>query len=443
MDAERARRLAFVARPGSTPLRIARTEGAWLYTEEGQAILDASGGAIVANVGHGRREVAEAYARELERASYLLPPFATESRLRLVERLVQRWLPAGLTRVAFTSGGSESVDAALRIVRAHHLAAGRPGRWKVIGRDLSYHGTTLATLAVGGHTKRRAGFEPWLPELPKAPACYCWRCPLGKTYPSCAVQCADEVEAAILRAGPDTVAAVIAEPIGGSTAGALVPPDEYWPRLAEICRRHGVLLIADEVMTGFGRTGKKFGVDHWGVIPDLLIGGKGLTGGYAPMGAVFAREEVVAPIAAAGQELMFFTYSAHPASCAAADRVLQILEREALVARAATMGEKLGKRLSRLLAHPNVGDVRGRGLLWAVELVADKATRAPFEARARLTEKVVAAGIAQGIFVYPGGVDPARDVITLGPPFTISEQEIEMIGERLERAIESAVARLH
>ena len=443
MDAERARRLAFVARPGSTPLRIARAEGAWLYTEEGQAILDASGGAIVANVGHGRREVAEAYAREVERASYLLPPFATESRLRLVERLVQRWLPAGLTRVAFTSGGSESVDAALRVVRAHHLAAGRPGRWKVIGRDLSYHGTTLATLAVGGHTKRRAGFEPWLPELPKAPACYCWRCPFGKTYPSCGVQCADEVEAAILRAGPDTVAAVIAEPIGGSTAGALVPPDEYWPRLAEICRRHGVLLIADEVMTGFGRTGKKFGVDHWGVTPDLLIGGKGLTGGYAPMGAVFAREEVVAPIAAAGQELMFFTYSAHPASCAAADRVLQILEREALVARAATMGEKLGKRLSRLLAHPNVGDVRGRGLLWAVELVADKPTREPFAASAKLTEKVVAAGIAEGVFVYPGGVDPARDVITLGPPFTITEPEIELIGERLERAIESAVARVH
>jgi adenosylmethionine-8-amino-7-oxononanoate aminotransferase len=442
MDAERARRLGFASKPGSTPLRIARTEGAWLYTEEGQAILDASGGAIVSNIGHGRREVAEAYAHELERASYLLPPFATESRVRLVERLVQRWLPAGLTRMAFTSGGSEAVDAALRVARAHHVSAGRPSRWKVIGRDLSYHGTTLATLAVGGHTKRRAGFEPWLADLPKAPACYCYRCPLRKAYPSCAVACADEVEAAILRAGADTVAAVIAEPIGGSTAGALVPPDEYWPKLADICRRHGVLLIADEVMTGFGRTGKKFAVDHWGVTPDILVGGKGLTGGYAPMGAVVASEAVVAPIIAAGQELMFFTYSAHPASCAAADRVLQIMEREALVARAATMGEKLGKRLSRLLAHPNVGDVRGRGLLWAVELVADKATRAPFDANVKLTEKVVAAGIAQGIFVYPGGVDPARDVITLGPAFTISEHEIDLIGERLERAIDGALERL-
>jgi len=196
------------------------------------------------------------------------------------------------------------------------------------------------------------------------------------------------------------------------------------------------------VMTGFGRTGKKFAIDHFGVTPDILIGGKGLTGGYAPMGAVFATEAVVAPIAARGDEVMFFTYSAHPASCAAADRVLQILEREALVPRAAAMGEKLGKRLSRLLAHPNVGDVRGRGLLWGVELVADKATREPFPAQAGLTAKVVAAGIAEGVFVYPGGVDPARDVITLGPPFTISEHEIELIGERLERALESALARV-
>ena len=442
MDAERARRFSFAARPGTTPLRIARAEGAWLYTEEGQAILDAAGGAIVANVGHGRREVAEAYAREVERASYLVPPFATESRVRLVERLVSRWLPAGLTRVAFTSGGSESVDAAIRIARAHHVAAGRPSRWKVIGRDLSYHGTTMATLAVGGHTKRRAGFEPWLAELPKAPACYCWRCPLGKTYPTCRTACADEVEATIVAAGPDSVAAFIAEPIGGSTAGALVPPDEYWPKLAEICRRYGVLLIADEVMTGFGRTGKKFAVDHWGVTPDILVSGKGLTGGYAPMGGIFASEAVVAPIVERGQDIMFFTYSAHPASCAAADRVLQILEREALVQRAAVMGERLGKRLTRLLAHPNVGDVRGRGLLWAIELVADKPTRESFPASVGFTNRVVAAGLAHGIFAYGGGVDPARDVITFGPPFTISEHEIDLIGERMELALESALARI-
>jgi adenosylmethionine-8-amino-7-oxononanoate aminotransferase len=442
VSAPDARRFPFAARPGAHPLEIERSEGAWLYTKDGRAILDAAGGAIVVNVGHGRREVAEAYAREAARASYVIPPFATENRVRLVERLVDRWLPAGLTRCAFTSGGSESVDAAIRIARAHFVARGETKRWKVIGRALSYHGTTLATLAVGGHEKRRAGFEPWLAELPKAPACYCYRCPLERSYPGCAVACADEVERTIRDAGPDTVAAVIAEPIGGSTAGALVPPDEYWPKLAEICARHGVLLIADEVMTGFGRTGKKFAVDHWGVTPDLLVGGKGLTGGYAPMGGIFARESVVAPIAERGFELMFFTYSAHPASCAAAEVVLDILERERLVERAAEMGEKLGKRLARLLEHPNVGDVRGRGLLWAVELVADKATKTPFPASAGLTAKVVAAGLANGIWVYPGGVDPARDAITFGPPFTIGESEIEEIGARFERALESALARV-
>ena len=176
--------------------------------------------------------------------------------------------------------------------------------------------------------------------------------------------------------------------------------------------------------------------------PDILVGGKGLTSGYAPMGAIFATEAVVAPIVERGQEIMFFTYSAHPASCAAAEKVLEILEREQLVDRAALMGEKLGKRLARLLDHPNVGDVRGRGLLWAVELVADKATKTPFPTESGLTAKVVAAGIAHGIFVYPGGVDPARDVITFGPPFTIGDREIELIGERFERALESALARI-
>jgi adenosylmethionine-8-amino-7-oxononanoate aminotransferase len=441
MDPERASRLPLIPR-GAAPLEIERAEGCYLYTGDGRRILDAAGGAIVVNIGHGRREVAEAAARGLEQVTYVVPPFSTESRVRLAERLLDNWVPAGLSRVAFTSGGSESMDAAIRLARQHHVSAGRPERWKVIGRDLSYHGTTLATLAIGGHSKRRAGFEPWLTELPKAPACYCLRCPLGRRYPECRVACVDEIEQLIEREGPETVAAVVAEPIVGSTAGALVPPDEYWPRLAEICRRHGVLLIADEVMTGFGRTGRRFAVDHWGVVPDLLVGGKGLTGGYAPMGAIFASDEVVAPIAKRGDELMFFTYSAHPASCAVADKVLEIMERESLVERAAEMGEHLRERLAPLEAHPNVAEVRGRGLLLAIELVADRDTLEPFPVEARLTNKIVAAGLAEGVFFYPGGCDPARDVITLGPPFVIGRDEIEQIGKALEAALESALSRV-
>ncbi len=441
MEPQRTQAYPFVAAPGQIPLAISRAEGSYLFTSDGRRILDAAGGAIVANIGHGRREVGEAFARASAELSYVVPPFATEDRVRLVERLVADWLPAGVTRAAFTSGGSEAMDAAIRLARQHHLSSGRPERWKVIGRELSYHGTTLATLAIGGHTKRRAGFEPWLTDLAKAPAVYCARCPLGKAYPSCELACADEVEAIFEREGPDTIAAFVAEPIGGSTAGALTPPDDYWPRVAEICRRHGVLLIADEVMSGFGRTGRRFAVDHWNVIPDILVSGKGLTAGYAPMGGLFARPEVVDPIGRNGDPLMFFTYSAHPASCAAADKVLEIMQREGLVERAHEMGLRLRQRLQGLESHPNVGEIRGRGLLLGIELVRDRATMEAFPAEANLTNKVVGACFGAGVSVYPGGCGPARDVITLGPPFIIGDEEIDLIGKALEFGIDAAVER--
>jgi adenosylmethionine-8-amino-7-oxononanoate aminotransferase len=438
---DREARFPFVPTGRGAPLTVERAEGVWLHTRDGRRILDAAGGAILVNVGHGRREVARAVAEALEATTYVVPVFATESRLRLVERLVERWLPPRLGRVYLTSGGSESMDAALRLARQHHVSAGRPGRWKIVGRDLSYHGTTLATLAVGGHTRRRAGFEPLLPAFPRAPACYCLRCPLSLRYPGCAVACADALEALLEREGPETVAAFVAEPIVGSTGGALVPPAEYWPRIQAICRRRGVLLVVDEVMTGFGRTGRRFAVEHWGVEPDILVGGKGLSGGYAPIGAVFATEEVVAPIAARHDEFMYYTYGAHPASCAAADKVLEILERERLVERAAERGRRLREALAPLAEHPHVAEVRGLGLLQAVELVRDRSTLEPFPAEMRVAARVVAAGLARGVFFYPGGVDPARDVICLGPPFEIGDAEIDTLVRVLRESLDAALPR--
>ena len=427
--------------PGTGGLPIERAEGCWLVAAGGHRILDAAGGAIVSNIGHGRAEVGEAMARASAKVTYVVPPFATEERVRLAERLRAHWLPEGITRVLFTSGGSESVDAALRIARQHHVAKGQASRWKIVGRELGYHGVTLATLAVGGHTKRRKNMGPLLADFPHAPACYALRCKLCRGR--CELQCADALEALLLREGPETVAAFVAEPIGGSTAGALDPPDGYWPRIAEICRRHGVLLIADEVMTGFGRTGRRFGVDHFGVVPDLLVGGKGLAGGYAPISAVFAKEEVVAPIAAAGDDVMFYTYAAHPAACAAAEVVLDIMEREKLVARAAQMGALLRERLTKKLAdHPHVAEIRGRGLLQAIELVQDRESLAPFPAEARITGRVVATGIKNGVFFYPGGCDPARDVICLGPPFVIEPAEIDILVDTLARSIDEVVSQL-
>jgi adenosylmethionine-8-amino-7-oxononanoate aminotransferase len=442
MEPSRTRRYPFVSRGEPPPVAVDRTEGPWLVTPDGRRIYDAAGGAIVANVGHGRTEVADAVREALAAETYVVPPFVTPSRLRLTERLQERWLPPGVTRAVFASGGSEAMDGALRVARQHHLSAGRPSRWKMIGRELSYHGTTLGTLAVGGHTKRRAGFEPLLFDAPKAPACYPLRCRLCRRPEGCSLACADAVEEVILREGPDTVAAFVAEPVGGSTAGALVPPPGYWARVAEICRRHGVLLVADEVMTGFGRTGRKFAVDHWDVTPDILVGGKGLAGGYAPICGIFAREEVVAPIAARGDEVMFYTYGAHPASCAAADKVLEILEREGLVERAAAMGEVLARRLAPLADHPHVAEVRGLGLLQAVEFVRDKASLEPFPKETRFASRVVAAGLAHGVFVYPGGCDPARDVVCFGPPLTVTPDEIDFFVGAVEKALADVLARL-
>jgi len=441
IDTEASRRAAFVPGSQTAPFAVERAEGAYLITPDGRRILDAAGGAIVVNIGHGRREVAEVAAHALEQLTYVVPTFATEAKTRLVERLTERWLPEALTRASFTSGGSESVEAALRLARLHHVCAGRPERWKVIGRDLSYHGITLAAVAVGGHAARRRGYEPLLLGFPKAPAHYCLDCSLGRHADGCRERAADKLEDIILREGPDTVAAFIAEPVVGSAGGALVPPEGYWPRVAGICRKYGVLLIADEVMCGFGRTGARFAINHWGVVPDILVAGKGLAGGYAPIGGVYATDEVIAPIAERGEDLMFYTFTAHPAACAVAEKVLEIVEREDLVARAKTMGDLLAKRMSRLADHPNVAEVRGIGLMQAVEIVRDRDTLERFPAEERITRRIVAAGLRKGVFFYPGGSGPAQDVIMLGPPFIITEDEIDLLVTALEESIDSAVSR--
>jgi adenosylmethionine-8-amino-7-oxononanoate aminotransferase len=434
------RRWSFIPGRGR-PLEIDYAEGVFLYTKDGQRILDAAGGAIVSNIGHGRVEVAEAIAEASAREGYVVPPFETASRRRLIDRLRSSWLPEPLSAVYLGSGGSDTMDAALRLARQCAVAKGEPGRSKVIGRELSYHGTTLATLAAGRQHKRRGALLPMLQEWPTAPACYCLRCPFEQSYPACGVRCVEDIERVIEEAGSESVCAVIAEPIGGSTAGALVPPDEYWPRLREICTQYGILLIADEVMTGFGRTGRNFAVDHWGVIPDILVAGKGLGGGYAAIGGLYARDDVVAPLAEIGDELMFYTFGALPGSCAAADKVLEIMEREDLVSRAEMMGNLLRKRLSRLESHPHVAEIRGRGLMIGIEFVKDRDRLECFAEEDHFTNRVVAAGLSEGAFFYPSGIDPARDAVMLGPPLTISDEEIELLVAALEASIDSAVSR--
>jgi adenosylmethionine-8-amino-7-oxononanoate aminotransferase len=424
---------------------VAKAEGSYLYTREGLRLLDAASGAVVVNVGQGREELARVAAEQVAELSYVVPYWISPARERLVERLAT-WTPGRLNRFFFTSGGSEAIETAIKFAILFHKLKGNPEKKTIISRRLSYHGNTLAALSAGGHTERRADYEHVLFDWPKIGPSYCYRCPWERTYPVCALECARQLEAEIQRVGAESVAAFIAEPIVGSTAGAVVPVPEYWPAIAEICRHYDVLLVADEVMTGFGRTGKRFGVDHWGVVPDILVGGKGLTGGYVPMGMVAVDERLVDTCEQEGADFTPFTYSANPLACAMADRVLNIMERERLVERAAAVGALLGDRLGAAVGdHPLVGDLRGTGLLWGIELVRDRTTREPFAASTNLAHQVVVASVMRGVFFYPitGMAGPqVGDTIIVAPPLIVREDEIELIASTLRTGLDDVYANL-
>lgn len=413
--------------PGGSGPTIVGGEGSYLHTADGGRILDAAGGAIVANIGHGRREVADAVGTAMQTSAYVVPLWPTPHRLALIDRLRSSWLPAGFDHVFFTSGGSESADSSLRLARAYQLAKGRPDRWKVIGRHPSYHGITVGAIAAASHTGRRAGYEPLLLDFPKVP----WDDP-------------EAVVKVIEQEDPDTIAGFLFEPITGAAGGCLVASDEYWRTVNEVCKAHDILLISDEVMTGFGRTGTKWGFEHFPVEPDVIYGGKGLGGGYVPMGMVATTGRVAGALAEAASPFMFFTFTGGDAMCAGADKVLEILEREELVERSAVMGEVLGARLAlEFSGHRNVLDIRGKGLFRGVELVADTADGGtPYPAETRFAMQVVQECLARGVWIYPAGSGPVRDAVMFGFPFTVSELEIDDAVTVLRAAIDAVAARV-
>jgi adenosylmethionine-8-amino-7-oxononanoate aminotransferase len=428
------------------PLVIERAEGAWLYTRDGRRILDAGAGAVVVNIGQGREEIARLAGEVVRRVNYVLPVWNTPDRERLCNRLA-RWTPPGLNHFFFASGGSEAVEASIKFALMYHKLKGRPQKKKIISRQLSYHGNTLGALSVGGNVSRRADYEHVLFDWPHIPPSYCYRCPWGKTYPGCAMECATALEDEIRRHGADSIAGFIAEPMMGATGGVVPPVKEYWPMIADICRRHDVLLIIDEVMTGFGRTGKRFAVDHWDLHPDVLIAAKGLTGGYIPMGMIAVDEKLIAECEQRGADFMFYTYSAHPLACAIADKVLEIMEREHLVERSAELGARLGAQIKETLSgHPMVGDIRGVGMFWGIELVRDRATRTPYDPDSRVITKVLAAAMRHGLFVYPASGMAGKaggDTVMVTPPFVIGEAEIEYIVNNLRTALDEVHSTLH
>ncbi|HKW87231.1 MAG TPA: aspartate aminotransferase family protein [Candidatus Acidoferrales bacterium] len=430
-----------------------RGDGCFIFTADGRRILDASGGAAVVSIGHGVESVARAMAAQAREIAYVhSSQFLSRAASELAGRLLAlaprnfRESPDGPGRVFFTSGGSEATETALKLCRQYFLERGEPSRTQFISRWQSYHGSTLGALAVSGNIKRRTPFAPLLRDWPHIHPCYCYRCPLGLRYPDCRVACADELDAEISRQTSGSVAAFIVEPVSGATLGAVAPPDNYMQRIAAICRQRQILLIADEVMTGIGRTGKAFAVDHWGIEPDIILVGKGIASGYAPLGAVLASGRIARAIEeGSGAFLHGFTYSAHPVATAAGLAVLDYIAEKKLISRAAATGEELRTALEPLRQIPIVGDVRGLGLLLGIEFVRDAKSREPFPAENGIAGRIYDAALARGVLTYPiqGCVDGSRgDHIVLAPPFVISAEEIRFLAEKLGDAIES-VAKQH
>lgn len=418
------------------PFQVVRAKGAYIYTPDNKPILDAAGGAIVVNIGYGRQEVADVIREAAINCAYAIPPWMTPEREALIEELKTNWLPPHLTRIHLTSGGSEANESALKIAIQYQTARGKPEKNKIIARNLSYHGATIITTGVSGHASRKRGLETILTDHITIETPYPLRCPHGRHHPEAIDYYINDLEETINNIGADNIAALIAEPMIGTSGGAITPPEGYWRRAAQLLKDNDILLIMDEVMTGFGRTGEKFGTDLYGVDADLLVAGKGMASGYAAIAGVYGREEIAATIADSPFDVMFHTFAALPHSCAAATCVLQILRQESLVKQAKESGARLLARLNEELGqHPHVAEIRGQGLLIGVEIVKDRDTLEQFPVEANITNKIVGYSLGDGVFFYPGGTGVARDIVCIGAPFIIGEKEIDKMVLTLAGAI--------
>jgi adenosylmethionine-8-amino-7-oxononanoate aminotransferase len=421
-----------------------RGEGCWIVAADGRRFLDAAGQAAVVNIGHGVPEIGRAMAEQSSKIAFAhTSQFHSAPAEKLAARLLAMAPPnfrhGG--RVYFTSGGSEATETAIKLARQFHLERDQEDRFRVLSRRQSYHGSTLGAMSVSGNVARCAPYEPLLAEWGHIAPCYCYRCPFEKTFPQCELACAGDLQIQLDRS-KKTAAAFIFEPVVGATLGAVAPPEGYVARIGEICRDNGILLIADELMTGMGRSGIPFAVQTWRVEPDMILLGKGIASGYVPLGAVLVSARVVEAFErGSGTFTHGFTYQAHPVSTAAGNAVLDYIESHKLFDRVIPMALVLRGKLETVQSHPHVGDIRGRGLLLGIEFVKDKTTREPFPKEQNIAEKIRQACLEESVLTYPtqGCVDGLRgDHILLAPPFTISTEECSLIA----RALQSAVAKV-
>ena len=420
-------------------------KGVYLFDAEGRSYIDASGGAAVSCLGHAHPDVLAAMHSQIDRLAYAHTSFfTTDVAEALAEQLVSH-APAGMSHAYFVSGGSEAVEAALKLARQYFVEVGQPQRCHFVARQQSYHGNTLGALAVGGNEWRRAQFKPLLIDVTHVSPCYPYRHQLpGETPEQYGQRLVSELSDVIERLGGDTIIAFVAETVGGATAGVLTPVPGYLKGIRELCNRHGILLILDEVMCGMGRTGTLHACEQEGVVPDLLTVAKGLGGGYQPIGAVLVQQHLVDALrCGSGLFQHGHTYLGHAVACAAALAVQQVIERDGLLAQVRDRGSFLQKRLLDALgAHPNVGDIRGRGLFWGIELVQNRDSRQWFDPALKLHARLKARAMAEGLLVYPmGGTVDGRcgDHVLLAPPFIASEDELDTIAKRLLRALKEVL----
>ena len=420
-------------------------EGVFIVDSEGKRYLDASGGAAVSCLGHSHPAVIEAIKTQVERIAFAHTAFFTTEAMEELAELLVADAPAGLGRAYFVSGGSEAMEAALKLARQYFVEIGEPDRRHFIARRQSYHGNTLGALAVGGNAWRRRPFEPLLIETHHIAPCYAYRDRrVEESDEDYGRRVADELEATILELGPETVIGFVAEPVVGATAGAVPPVPGYFRRIREICDRHGVLLILDEVMCGMGRTGTLYACEQDGVSPDILFMAKGLGAGYQPIGAMLIADRIAeAIVAGSGFFQHGHTYMGHATACAAALAVQRAIRDEGLLANVRRQGARLRAALEdRFANHAHVGDIRGRGLFLGLELVADRATKAPFDPDLKLNARIKAEAMARGLICYPmgGTIDGRRgDHVLLAPPFIVADADVAAIVERLGDAVDAAL----
>jgi adenosylmethionine-8-amino-7-oxononanoate aminotransferase len=418
-----------------------KAKGMYIYDVDGNEYLDAVGAVYVVSIGHGVPEVADAMAAQARQLAFAYAgTFTSKPEIELCEAIIEM-APRGMRSVFLVSGGSEANEVAIKIARKYQLAKGRPERWRVVGRWQSYHGATIGAMSASGNTLRRRDYEPYMLRFPKVMAPNCYHCPLGLEPERCARECAEDLERTIRQEGAETIAAFICEPISGASGGGLVPPEGYYERVREICDRHDVLLIADEVITGFGRTGANFAVDHFGLVPDIITCGKGISSGYAPLGAVIVHGKVVSELHDSSFDSIFtgYTFSANPVSCAAGLSVLKYIKEHDLVDRVRKEGDWFMATMREAMAkHPSVGDVRGKGFLIGIEFVRDRPSREPFRPGVRFAGRVVEEAWRLRMLLRSdtGDIDGVSgEHVLLAPPFIASRAELTEIIQRLDEAI--------